>query len=61
MTKGELIEALKDFPDDMVIKCNMSFDWGDEDFLIDTVEYDYPYVDGVFETNKKWISLRCYL
>ncbi len=61
LTKAELIEALKDFPDDMEVKCHGSTQYEDLDFLIDTVEYDYPYSQGVFETDKKWISLRCYL
>lgn len=60
MTKEELIKALKNFPDGMEIKCHIETDYDSQDYHIDDIEYDYPYSEGIFETDKKWISLRCY-
>jgi hypothetical protein len=56
MTKKELIEAFKEFPDDMEVKCHV----GTDDYHIDEVEEDWPYSRGIFHLDQKWISLRVY-
>lgn len=60
MNKKELIQKLNEFPDDMEVKAHMSFDWGDENFDIDDIEYDEPFCGGQRCSDKKFISLRLY-